>query len=375
MSTIHSLTGSSTPRFLLCPESARDDGVRVDEPSEAATLGTVVHRRLAETLGGMDLTPFPETVAKDEADLLVALALKLWHAKLAPFFGDSFEVEAPLVTPMADNGIADMSTRVDVLKTMATAAMLADWKTDRERDDEKYVDQLRAMCLIVFLRHPWIEQFSASLVWIRHAAVVTYRWTGADMQDFANEIREKMMRPYYNPGEHCEFCPRRLTCEVRRRWLGESCAFLLPPADASAILNEIEPTGLALVDVLSRLRAVEAACTVARKAIKQHILDKGSIPTVEGKAMRVVQQNRREVDARRALPILRALLDNDDLAACVDIRIAEAERRIKASLPRGEKTKAMKELAEALEQAGAVTLRPIDMVKEVSVDTTGDDEA
>lgn len=349
------LRASAMPRAFACPGSARRGRLLIDERSEPADVGSAVHealRPLAEgsgvTWNEIDHIAERWGVEPKEVRILVAMAVKLWD-RVKDSFADAI-TEIGLSTTITDGLL--LTGHADLLSVGDRVARVADWKTGRK--DTDYSHQMRAYATLVLLDNPNLEEVTATILWIRDEDIENYTLRRADALAWIESVRSTVVEwnGVYHPGDHCGYCPRSHECEA---------ATALARRDTAAILDIDVATAIAampadqVVTLYKKAAAVEKCAERVRSAVKARVEAEGSIVSDEG-VLSIETERRRELDAMATWPILEeAGFQDEDFAACIDLRVSKLEKRVVQRAGRGKGAAAVRALNEKLTAAGAVS--------------------
>lgn len=351
------LRASAMPLAFACPGSVRHTGLRVEPRNEAAALGSAAHealRPLSET-GFIDWGALPEIagrhgVSVDELRMLCARATKLWPALADTFDGAWTEV------PLSWHGNVSFSGHLDLLVTGARIARGADWKSGRK--DSDYAEQMRAYCVLLLLDDKTLDSASMTIVWLRDGDAETYSMSRADADKWLARVQSEIVEwdGVFHPGDHCTYCPRAHECEAAHALARRDVAAMSADT-ASAELAMMKPgEALELARVAKRVAGYAAR---VREAIKAHVSEHGDI-VADGMRLTIDEQTNRELEPLEAWPVLQeAGFGPEELAGCIKLSVGKVEKTAARKAGRGKGAKAVRELQDKLQEAGAIGLRNV----------------
>lgn len=163
-------------------------------------------------------------------------------------------------------------------------------------------------------------------------------------------INARSDRPFTRQGSHCNYCPSFMACPAKvglvRRLLN----------DPKEVVNET--TKLALTDVGYAYQRYRDIKTVTRKLDTAFAMlaEKGNIPTGKGTYYGYRERQETEIDARAAMEVIYREFGQDAAKDAVNFSTSKAqlERVVKAHVPRGQGSKALKKVMDAVAEAGGV---------------------
>lgn len=364
-----SLRCSSLPLAFTCPGSVRPPTLRIEEANAAADLGTAVHdvmRRLVNdgvTVGGLDLRVIAQQHGVSESELrpLSWYGAKAWD-----------EIRGTMPDAVAELGHEihfeefSLSGHLDVMAESGETAAVVDFKTGRK--DKDHYHQLMGYCLLTFDKHPAVMTIYASVVWIRDQEIETVTVTREAFNEWFAELTSDVVEwdGAYRTGQHCVYCPRSHECpamiEAMRRDVSVISAL---PMDLDAGLAGLPAPER--VAIFRRAKAITAVCERVIGAVRTNVaLSGGLLDAEDGMVLRLHTEGAgRKIDALKAFPILQNVLNDEELASCLDVRISRVEQIVAKNAGRGNGASAKRVLNEKLEAAEAVTRATREVLEEV----------
>ena len=287
-------------------------------------------------IGGQKPPPVALDIDADRHNKLVAFALSMWRDKLERYFPlPQLEVRVEGRPPMDRGGVLDLVS-IDL-----THLSFLDWKTGMSQ--ESYEAQMRGLAWLTFHQMPEIQNVSATVVYVAHWQMVTYRWSRDQLADYGDHLEGLERR--YSTGPHCSRCSRSQTCEPRRQWEA-SCLEIVRTQGSTAI--DHLPAEV-ILDILTYLgKRISDARLALRERVKQ---EGGQLMLADGSALALEPVSSRQINAAEAYPSLRRHLDDDELLPCLRMPVGDTERALAAKLgwPR------TREIMDELELGGAIT--------------------
>lgn len=363
---MRTIRASRLPLALSCPASQLPPATALADDSPESRLGSAVHQALAVLVrdGGGS---FPETIEDAAAEWrcdLQECARLAWNgraawARLAELFAAP-EIECELFA-WDEAERLKLTGHVDVLSpTFEDGIRILDWKTGHA--DENHEQQMRAYIWLALRTYTGHEFAEAYVVRLREMTVDTYRWTRRELDHwYAGVVRDTADVERYRPGRHCGFCPRRIECVATRDATVAAITGLI--AAEPRLPNRLRWDD-AVIDGYDRLRLVEAACDRARELIRADVaFSGGSVTASDGRTLTLTRQDRQEIDAGRAWPILEQRFGLDAVAAAAKLTKTAVTGLAMDAAPYGKKGSAAKEIMERLDQAGAVTINSIERLE------------
>jgi hypothetical protein len=362
---------SALPRIMKCGRSADREGLLVDEHNDAAPLGTAVHDVMRAIVEGLASVPTQEaienaslrwSVDRKELSILAWSAYKIWE-EIGASFGLDPRTEVEYVpeafnlpTRVQMSGHVDVESIVPVSDDAAAGWELRqlDWKSGRV--DRGYGAQVRGYMALGLLAHPECHSATHLVAWLRDQEVEPYRMTRAQVQDFLRDLADALDRSEYVTGNHCSFCPRRATCEARLAMARKDIEIMGGPRVEIADLSPAEIGRL--WDMWDRVFRYGESF---ERAVRALVAEKGEVD-IGDRVLSFAETKRREVDTRKAWPVVEGRVD--DMADVVTVSLSAAEQAVAAKAGKGKGAAAKRNLAAALDAAGAISIVPIQRLTE-----------
>jgi hypothetical protein len=361
---------SSLDRIEACPGSI----LPTDAPPEAggpdANLGSARHEALGYIPAG-NLIPIGQIAAKysvdvDELELAVKFGTAAWREDLAVYFPDPMierKVESSVCRGTMDIGqvIFDQYLDPEMGRSKVLSLRVADWKTGY--GTEYHPAQLKgyAHCLVEEFGFPTNGVVTIFEVWTSHREMRTTNLTEVELTEFAGRLamtievaEQDPGRLEYRAGGHCRWCPHRVSCETRQRWLIDSTTALVAVDHGQAITR----------DTLGRLylKAQEVDQAMRRFwSVVDAALEEGPLMLPDGRRVEKVTTEREKINAARAIDAIDAQLDLDAdererlLGDLSKKRLGEWAKSVSE---KGDKAKLMRKVFGILREADAIRTEP-----------------
>ncbi len=355
---------SSLPLALTCPASQVRVGPLVDSAGPEARLGTAFHSVMALAVPHCDLVEEALAMSRaqamiyscdpDELTILVRQGWRWWLEMRHLFPAPETEVPCEFSTPDCQ---LLLTGHIDLLSDMGEEVAVLDWKTGR--DDSNHEEQVRGYSWLALQRHSDALAVYAAVVRVREGTVDAYRWSRSELEQWVERIADELRkRDRFNPGAHCGFCRRALTCEAREAQLALQVEALTveefsgpwTPARRGALYDQAKAVAKIAEQAVDWLRA-------------ETVANGGTLHLGDGRQLQIVQQERRSLDVSRSLPILRNWLPQAEIEAAMTLSKTKVEAALSDSAPRGQKKHVIEEAMAALEAAEAVTVTYIERLE------------
>lgn len=383
------LRASQLPIFLECAESAVAPTLAVEEPQEAADMGTAIHEWLADRLrgGNPDSLEIASNYGLDVKEL-ARLCHWAWQAWLlvADWYpeprrmetefhirssgsdgskqegGDDKHCGSPEELPVWITGHIDLVSRID-----EGEERILDFKTGRLDLDHR--QQLYGYVWLVFQSDAYLQRVYAATLRTREGVLDPISETaepGYLSRQEAEQWYERLVAHAkaggYRPGPHCRFCRRSHECPA----IGQALVQAHQVLRGALMDGTVEEIEAALPVDLLELGRVGAAIKDAAALLSSR-LDRwtdalrvrvrqagGRVPTGDGRELVLSETVRRDIVFEQAEPTLRQALTVEEIVDLVKISKTDLEDTIKAKAGRGQKGKAVAAMMDELERVGAI---------------------
>jgi hypothetical protein len=345
---VKSLRASSLPLYMKCGASLRGD-LNISEWFPESVLGTAAHDAAARMVRGepVDLDAIASLYGVEQGDLgpLYVGASKLWNDWGPKGRDHQLKVEIPLSTAVDAvevTGQADVITYYPGLE----AVEVIDWKSGRRDADHR--DQVLAYCALALEAYPGAQVAIGKVCWLRTLEVEAVSMSRWDLPSWRDRLRMQFRNEAFQPGTHCQYCPRKHSCPGREEMQRGALAVLtgsrnlvrdLPPERQLAVYRRAKELTSIAYDVINQIKAMVA--------------ESGPIEA-DGMKLELVEEHRRSVKALEAWPVLQKYLSDHDLAESVTISVNAIEDAAGKGQPRGQAGTRRRAMFQELEAAGAI---------------------
>lgn len=345
---------SSLPLAFRCPGAIRSDtGVMIDLHHDAADVGSDVHRLLASHPEG-DAPAALLGELPDDARILYFTGAKLWREQIAAWMPDS-ESEVEYFDDEGSGHVDRQSISAD-----GARGVVLDWKTGRK--DSDYRHQGFGYARRLFLAHRLLDVVTVHFCWLRTQELESYTVSRERAEEWECERHARVVDwdGVYHPGEHCSDCRRFASCPAHAEMNRASLALV-----QAGTVNLATMDGPTLATTLRRLGPLAKTIEQLQDACKAEVRARGEVDDGAGRVLHFVETNGpREVDTLKAWDALSSRLTDKELAACLKVKLGDVEQAVAAKAGRGKGAEAKRQLAAALEAAGAITQPKVDRFKD-----------
>ena len=344
---------SSWPLFELCPSSQAKAKHPVDEPSEPARLGEAVHLLCAEYIekrehGGRnhDYEYMAEEYRCDQKELEI-LTIKAMNAVDGVFehYGWVYrwQTEIKVASDISDGRADLVGYDVDGIPVV-----VVDLKTGRKQRD--YMDQLRAYAYGLMFESAVAHEITMVIAWLRTGENEISMMTPEDAKAFKrryDKLRNRIGK-VWNPGEHCQYCKVRNTCDARVE-AARSAAMVLGAPKALDVTRET------LGELYPQAKLLEGLLSSYRAALRAEVMSGGPLPIAGGQELFIAEVGKDTIDAQTAWGVLVSELTEEQMSQCISVSKTSLMAAVSETAPRGKKKAAKDRIMELLRKAGAVT--------------------
>lgn len=333
---------------MYCPSSLEEAVHPISEHTDAADLGTALHKALEELIAGhvVDLKA-------------IALAHHIDHGELADLYGYGAKAWLEIKEVFGEDGaVCEQDLSVDIgdgivltgHPDLVIAEAIIDWKSGRVRYDTRW--QMEGYGRLTGKKY-------AYAAWLRERDTDEFELMSAE--DFDKSIKKQVSQigKVYCPGDHCGLCLRKLECDARNIQMKQTVALFKAKPTSGMITKED------LVKAYPFYRQVQAAMKVYWDCLKSVVDAEGSLDIGDGKELIKLNLSKESIDPRFGWDILSKHLTDEEMAKCVNVSKGTLEEVVKAKTERGKKEKAFAEVMGELRAAGAVSREPYHIMKAV----------
>lgn len=378
MSELQHLRASRTPLAMACPESTVDDGgPKLGGSGAPADLGSADHGVIKKWIDSGspdrdDIDHLREFHAVDDHDELASLVWTTWSMwrKVKDWFPDP-KTEWYLIEEFVELCQVCLSGTVDLASYVPDAQQvrILDWKTGFVDADASH--QLRAYGWLTLQQFPFAETVYACVLRVRDQTIEPFEWTREELTHWRRGLEDRMSRrgsQEFSAGSHCRYCPRSLTCPAKDQLIRQARVALLDLGSKidlkSGTLNLPDDPikcGDELMRLMDRVRLLRQVCDSAWDMVGAHVRAMGgTLPTSNGQEIAIAKTEQRPIDFANAWPLLSEHVPEHLWSSVFRVSKTEAEKAVKAELPRGTKGQVWMGLLEQLDQAGALGCKTIE---------------
>jgi len=351
--TTHRIRCSSLDRFIECPDSELELDNPYNPSNPYAAAGTAKHIILAATTKG-DLPDF-EGVAREHSLEIselqsAALAARRMVDEVVSWCRatPTVDTEARLGSNLT-TGTADYVARVYIDDELAQMFVI-DWKTGWGSDE--HPNQLRGYALGALHNFgmPSSGYIRTVEAWLPLNERRVADYTEDDLLRFQSTVEVALSKvgSKVQPGPGCRYCPRRLICEDRQRYMRSGTAALTEVHSNKPITRE------QLGELYDKYKLVTDAVKLYEKMLDEELAEGGDIPLPGGRRLTRSEQKREKIIGKKALPVIAEYFGPAMVPEIVTTSKAAIERAAKEVMPKGKAAGMVRKVNEALRQAEAV---------------------
>lgn len=362
---------SSLPLLWACPSSQEPEPgeVLVNESSEAAEVGNAYHRWMASHVTGIDLDQ--AALAKehgcdlDELRMLCAMGCKALGELMKHFHAAEALPQTEVRLASVHGGEIEIVGTGDFVSRSGRTAVVLDWKTGRV--DAEYTHQTRgyAYGAVEMLD---VDEVVVITVWVRQGVWDVEKITLPQLRDWSQELLRRIRngRGTFNPGAHCGYCPRRVSCPGRAAMVRSSIADLTK--DGLPVIAWTPETraelGPQIGEMFGRVKLIEKAAEDFRATLKADVIDHGPISIGGGRQLAILDVNKRVLDTAKARDVIGEFIGRPALDAATTISLSACEAAAAEAAGKGKGAQAKRDMTAALEAAGAISVNRVQQLRE-----------
>lgn len=372
------IRASRLPLAMVCPASMQPADYDLNSDSEPARLGTAVHEWLAMRIAK------PEQLLGDEAfehlgvkyslevDDIRALALRAWQLwrEVQQWFPRP-QIEVAMSIDLGV-GLVELTGHCDVVSYSEEQRIVFvnDHKTGFL--DSDHSEQVKAYGLMALQKFPAAEQVHTCVMKVRDFVTDHANYSRSELMGWADRVVERLVNEgqSYQPGRHCSFCPRRLTCQAFSDWVRWAVELL---SGGDFIDFTGSPTPELVRKVYDAKAVLKRLADEAQEVLRTLTAGSGgSLSRDDEYQLQLVSQIRQTVLFRESWPVLSGLVEQDFWNQVFRVSKTELLTLIKLGAGRGEKKQAVVELMAKLEAMGALaetTIERLELRKKTEVIT------
>ena len=273
---------SSLPRIFQCPQSRhKPEGIMIDQTSDAAEMGTLVHKVIADYIRGYEVDWNAYTV---EVKYLVNNGIKFYQMLVDDYGLTLRSIEEPI-----EKG--SLTGTPDLVMTSEDGDLyVIDWKTGRVQRDYMRQGQGYVSCLA--------DEGYFIIADLRTGEYEVSKYTQENIKAFRKELAKVAKSEAYNPSEACEFCPRSHECDARGVLVRSHIKDLL------SLDGVVELTPALISDAETQVGIIKRIIKNYDDAKKMLVAEHGEITLSDGRVMSI------EDNERETIVLNKQLLDN-----------------------------------------------------------------
>lgn len=344
------IRASSMPLAIKCPASQLVDGstLKIVGDPDMTAMGIAAHKALQAfySVAACNLEDIATAYGADleELKFLYWAGRRIWDyvANMIDIGLSFFEIQ--LLSP-------DFSGHADrlIISSGGETAWVIDWKSGYK--DSDYRQQLLTYAHLAMHNFPVVKQVYVCLAWLR-TGEYEGEWVTREASNlWHTETMSRLEAVGFNPGRHCSHCPRFLECPAAKAQLIQAGEVLIESAQQTE-LTEVDK----FFTILDAQKMLSDYCEKVHTMLRAQLAAVGGKIESEDREVFFVEQSRREIDAKVALPIIREKFGSDTADQCCSVSKKSIEEVVKASVGRGQKGKAAAAFMAELEERGAVTI-------------------
>lgn len=358
---------SSLDRRYLCPGSGAEPDILIDDDSDDARFGRIVHAVLADSIRRQlealaPIEPFLEdapSLAPHHVRGLAWAGLKWWNSRgLNPIV-----VEDELTATLPDGQV--LVGHPDAIGRREDFDLeIPDWKCGLERE---HGHQLRGYALQAFEREPQAQKAYLVTFYLREWEGVVEVVTREEVMRWSAELCARLAESYFHAGDHCEFCPTWNECP-KRHAESRSAILDLAPQHQELTMPDFGKLAPAKMAELYRKRQFLGKVLEAfDSALSQHVPRHGTLSLGDGWELTRGERVKDTLDPRKVLE----RLDLEDLldAGALSVSKPKVLGVVSEQTPEGKTKKAAREqFMDELRKAGGFTTKishPLKLRKEL----------
>lgn len=339
--------GSHCPILDNCQGMLAKDYVRIGTLLSASSQGTEVHRICTDKIIPNDgIRPWDwNSDVSEEFDLDTLGRLTYWFTQgwdeLKPYFPNpitELQLESDRLTGRPD--VHDVSGE----GWIALCDIKSGYHTITDCEA-----QMKCYAYLLFEKYPDKNIINVWVMWLQDQTMTDYCWDRQYVYNWYEEFINKIdtWNGELFSGDHCHFCPRRLSCEAY-----EGMAKL-----AVSALTKFESAGLpaepeAMIEYFKQIKLVEK---LAKEALL-NIREFAEVSPIYGEREMIVvtESERKTVLPKVAYPLLKNILKEDQITNCMTLALDKLQTEFAKSADKGEKGKFKEKLVSDLIEKGAI---------------------
>lgn len=342
----------------------------INQSSEPAELGNAVHRYLAAHVAGTELDigqlATEHGCDPDELGFLSAQGRKLLK-ELGKYIDLSkAESEVPMSVNIGDE--ITITGTGDLCDRQGDTALAVDYKSGRA--DFDHTAQLRGYGLLLLHKYgSAVRKVTTIVARLREGIWDVEHLTREQLESWRDEFKRRLRngKGKFNPGGHCEYCPRSRNCPGKQEMA--KAAIAEANAVGMAVVAWTPETRLAagpkIAETLGKFRVITDIAERFREAVKADVLEHGPLPAGPGRQLAILTVNKRVLNPAKARPVLLGkYADQAAIDAATTLSLSKLEASLAAASAHGLAAANKREMNAALEAAGAISTNEVKQLRE-----------
>jgi len=351
---------SSDNLFMKCPGAAypAEDEILVNPVDDAGIVGTCVHMlledHLCNRLGEFD--HYQSAYGLNDAQMKEVEIMVAIGARWVREYTEGWELLMSELLMSEQRDEIEYTGHADIIYASDDTLIVVDWKTTRLEDADYHNQMMRYLWLAGQI-YPDQEKFQSIVVFLRDKTETrSMIYSRNDLEDYHDSYIEKVEgwdQKTYNPGGHCHYCPRALTCPARLaelQFIGQSIGPFDEPRDLDGVNDAT------LVELYQKVKSYEKFSKSATEAIRLRVEHSGDRLGGDEKDLVLKETCRTVIDVKAAWEVLQSTMDDTQLAKCLSISKTKMLDAAAENAPHGKKKLFKEQLMESLDAAGALAI-------------------
>jgi hypothetical protein len=190
-------------------------------------------------------------------------------------------------------------------------------------------------------------------VYLEDNSITNYVFTVGQLLDWEREVAAQVMQLRYTAGRKCSHCTLQGSCPAYRTWASGAVSIFRDDVAVPATTWE-KMTPEQRGELADKMYVVEKAIDRVKLGLRNLVKSRGAVDIGGGKEYVLVEQEEKQLDLPKALPILEKVLGRKVVTANSRMILDAALTAYATKAAKGQKTRARNELFETLDKAGAI---------------------
>jgi len=344
---------SALPMFWACPSSALDCEHPYSPESDAAALGTAVHKALQMMINEASPDPSLSVIAVEhdvdleELSRLYDIGRDAW-TNLRLHAGLDAEVHSELrLEGEAFSGTAD------IVLVGQDEIVVIDWKSGRLRGDAE--TQVMGYLDLARKRFGPRPSYRGIVMWLQFGDIEAHDYEDENLDAFEETYARKLenIGKAYAPGVACRYCRRQLECSARREFMQATALAIAEPTCKKLFTPDL------LAALYDRAKMLEKCLDQFKDAVSLHVQENGGLDLPNGKRIVERHYQREQYDPRTTWQVLTQQhgFTQEDMAQVLSVGTTAIKRIIGAKTDKGQKVEKQAQALQDIRDAnGARTI-------------------